>query len=148
MASFNVVGLEEVEKMFTRSGEAAERAVEPMLKAGAEVVAEAQRAEIRRMRLSRRSTGTLAASIAISRVKISTQDLEKFIHVYPQGDHPHGHPRKGKRGLVSSAQVGFVLEYGRSNMKGRRWMSKANRKARNEVTEAKSKVWRAAQNGI
>ena len=45
MAEFTTVGLEEIEKAFLRMEEAAVTAVPKMLKAGADVLVEAQRAE-------------------------------------------------------------------------------------------------------
>ena len=147
MASFNTTGLDEVMLMIERHGERAEKAVEPMLKAGAAVLAKAQEIEAKRVSKTARSTGTLAASIGATQVKISPKTMGKSVDVFPQGYHPHGHPRKHERGPVSSAQVGFVLEYGRSNMRAQPWMRKANKKASKDVLAAMLKEWEAKQNG-
>ena len=49
MAKFNVVGFDDVEKALLARGEAVTPAVDAMLKAGAEVLVEAQKAESKAM---------------------------------------------------------------------------------------------------
>ena len=60
MAKFNVVGLDDLEERMLQQAQIAEEAVPEMLKAGGAVMQEAQKAEIRKMFRSRRSTGDLA----------------------------------------------------------------------------------------
>ena len=151
MASFNMVGLdtfEEIEKMLRHNAENAERIAEDMIKAGARVLIAAQKSELARMAKSDRSIGTLQNSIGMGRMKRGTKASSTAIHtdVFPQGDHPHGQPGFGKRGNVSSAQVGFVLEYGHSNMPGRPWMSVAKDKAADAVIDAMADVWEEKTN--
>ena len=67
MAEFTTVGLEEVEKAFLRMEEAAVTAVPKMLKAGANVLVEAQRAEALAMGLN--ETGGFVKSIKATAVK-------------------------------------------------------------------------------
>ena len=144
--SVDADAFKEMERMLLQSGENAEKYAEPMLKAGAAVLVEAQKAELHRMAKSNRSIGTLLNSIAMGRIKKSRGGTGIHTDVFPQGYQPHGYPRKGKRGNVSNAQVGFVLEYGRSNMPARPWNSRANAKAADNVNDAMAKVWEAAQN--
>ena len=169
MATFDVSGFKEVEEMILAQSEAAEKFAPDMLKAGAEVLADAWRREIQSMPGSRRSIGTLARSIKWSSVKASITG--RYIVIQPKGNQPHGSPGRGRgrvkefktarsmaaglarrktfdpKEAVSNAQVGFTLEYGSSTMPGRRWMASANSKASGEVHEAMRKVWEEKQNG-
>lgn len=72
MARFNVVGLDDLQEQLLQREKIAEEAVPEMLKAGGAVMQEAQRAEIRTMFRSRRSTGDLAASIVVSKSRSGT----------------------------------------------------------------------------
>ena len=83
MARFNVVGLDDLQEQMLQRAKIAEEAVPEMLKAGGAVMQEAQRAEIRTMFRSRRSTGDLAASIVVSKIK--ERDSGKMVEVYPDG---------------------------------------------------------------
>lgn len=135
MAKFNVVGLDDVAEQMLQRAEIAEEAVPEMLKAGGAVMQEAQRAEIRTMFRSRRSTGDLAASITVSKVK--DRDGGKMVEVYPDGKDRHG---------VRNAEKGFVLNYGRSNMPARPWFTAANEKAADDVVSEMRRVWEEKQN--
>ena len=133
MARFNVVGLDDLQEQMLQRAKIAEEAVPEMLKAGGAVMQEAQRAEIRTMFRSRRSTGDLAASIVVSKIK--ERDNGKMVEVYPDG----------KDG-VRNATKGFVLQYGRKNMPARPWFTAANTKAADAVNDEMRRVWEAKQN--
>lgn len=145
MARLNVEGFEEMELMIMRQEEAVERLAPEMLNAGAKVLAAAMGLTLRGVSRGNRSIGTLAGSIGIGTVKKSATSV--YMDVYPQGDQPHGSPRKGKRGRVSNAQVGFMLEYGSSKMPARPWLAKAINAAAPGAQEAMRKVWEAGQDG-
>ena len=152
MASFNQVNMsafDEIERLLRHGDAQAEKIAQDMIRAGAQVLIKAQKAEIRRLAFSDRSLGTLENSIGMGNFKRGTRASSTAIHtdVFPQGYHPHGFPRARKRGRVSSAQVGFILEYGHSNMPARPWMSVAENKAADEVIDAMARVWEAAQDG-
>ena len=135
MATFNVVGFDEVEKAMLRRTAAAQKAVPAMLEAGAEVLVKEQKKQVLAMLSSDRSTGDLEKSI--QRGKVQGDDTEKYIEVYPQGKN-----HRGER----NATVGFVQEYGRTNMPARPWMTTANELAADAVHEAMAKEWEKAQN--
>lgn len=135
MAKFNVVGLDDVAEQMLQRAQIVEEAVPEMLKAGGAVMQEAQKAEIKRMFKSRRSTGDLAASIVVSKIK--EQGDAKMVEVYPDGKDRHG---------VRNATKGFVLQYGRKNMPARPWFTAANTKAADAVNEEMRRVWEAKQN--
>ena len=143
MAKFEINGFSEAESMIAELARNAPATVDAMLNAGARVVVEAQRQAIRRFAKSGRSIGTRARSIAAT--KLMNVGVHRAVDVYPQGNQPHGSPRRGKKGKVSNAAVGFILEHGRSDMPARPWMSEANEKSAGAVQDAMSKVWEERQ---
>lgn len=138
MAEFTTIGLEEVEKAFLRMEKAAVMAVPKMLKAGADVLVEEQKAEALAMGLN--ETGGFVKSIKATAVK--GDDTEKYIEVYPQGRAKHGNDRKGDKSNVRNATIGFVAEYGTSDRQARPYMTVANEKAREKVLEAELEIWK------
>lgn len=134
MAKFKTTGLEDVERAFLMRAAGASASVDKMLKAGADVLVKAQQNEVKATFASDRATGALAASIQASRVK--GNDSERYVEVAPTGTDAHG---------VSNATKGFVLQYGRSNMPARPWMSAANEKAGDAVNLAMREAWEAEQ---
>lgn len=141
MAEFTTVGLEEVEKAFLRMEEAAVTAVPKMLKAGAAVLVEAQRAEALAMGLN--ETGGFVKSIKATAVK--GNDTEKYVDVYPQGRAKHGNDRKGDKSNVRNATIGFVAEYGTSSQQARPYMTVANEKVHEKVIDTELEVWEREQ---
>lgn len=137
MADFNVVGLEDIEKAFLNMEKAAVEAVPKMLKAGADVLVEEQRAEARAMGLN--DTGGFINSIKATKVK--GDSTEKYVDVYPHGKASHGNDRKGSKSNVRYATIGFVAEYGTSKKEARPYMTVANEKAHEKVVEAELEVW-------
>ena len=81
MAEFNTVGLEDVIQAFERREQATVQAVPEMLKAGAEVLVQAQKAEAAAMGLN--ETGGFINSIKATPVK--GDETEKHIDIFPQG---------------------------------------------------------------
>ena len=113
MADFNVTGLDDVIKEMTSHQQAAEKAIPEMLNAGAEILVNAQKSEVKAQKLV--DTGDMINSIKPDKVKTG-KDGNAYIDVYPQGK-----DRKG----VSNAEKGFVAEYGTSKMPARPWMRTA-----------------------
>ncbi|MCM1219296.1 MAG: hypothetical protein NC548_32860 [Lachnospiraceae bacterium] len=143
MAEFNTVGLEDVIEAFSRREQAAVTAVPEMLKAGADVLVEAQKAEAQAMGLN--ETGGFINSIKATGVKGGS--TEKHIDVYPQGRAKHGNDRKGDKSKVRYATIGFVAEYGTSSQAARPYMTAANDKAHEKVVEAQREIWERESNG-
>lgn len=137
MGEFSTVGLEDVIEAFSRREQAAVEAVPKMLKAGADVLVEAQKAEAQAMGLD--DTGGFIKSIKATAVKGGS--TEKHIDVYPHGSAKHGNDRKGKKSNVRYATIGFAAEYGTSRQQARPYMTVANEKAHEKVAEAQREVW-------
>lgn len=137
MAEFNTVGLEAVIDAFSRREAAATKAVPKMLQAGAEVIAEAQREQAQAMGI----VETRGFIKSIKPTKVKGNDREKYIEVYPQGKAKHGNDRKGDKSNVRYATIGFVNEYGTTKKVARPYMTVANRKSHDKVTEAQLEVW-------
>ena len=97
MAKFNVVGLDDLQERMLQKAQIAEEAVPEMLKAGGAVMQEAQKAEIRKMFRSRRSTGDLAASVIVSKIKERDKRLCPAIRAKEYASAPvvHGGEHKG-----------------------------------------------------
>lgn len=136
MARFEVNGIEGLEDRLLKREAAATAAVPAMLKAGAAVLVAAQQAEVESTFRGDRATGDLARSIKATSVK--KKDSTQYVEVYPQGGN-----RRGER----NATVGFVQQYGRSNMPARPWFTSANEKAAEEVQEAMRQAWEEQQGG-
>ena len=137
MGEFNTVGLEDIIDAFSRREAATVEAVPKMLKAGADVLIEAQRAEAQAMGLN--ETGGFINSIKATDVK--GDDTEKYVEIYPQGRAGHGNDRKGDKSKVRYATLGFVAEYGTSSQQARPYMTTANAKAHEKVVEAQHSIW-------
>lgn len=141
MAEFSTTGLEDVIEAFSRREQATVEAVPKMLKAGADVLVEAQKAEAQAMGLH--ETGGFVKSIKATAVK--GNDTEKYVDVYPQGRAKHGNDRKGDKSNVRNATIGFVAEYGTSSQQARPYMTVANEKAHEKVIDAELEVWEREQ---
>ena len=135
MARFEVSGIEAAQEAFLRRSERAAKAVPKMLKAGGAVLVKAEQEEIRRTFTSNRVTGDLANSIKCTAVK--KRGSGQCVEVYP-----HGKNRRGER----NATVGFVHQYGRTNMPARPWFTAANEKAADDVVSEMRRVWEEKQN--
>lgn len=143
MGEFTTVGLEDVIEAFGKREQATVAAVPKMLKAGADVLIEAQKAEASAMGLN--DTGGFINSIKATAIK--GDDTEKYVEIYPQGRAKHGNDRKGDKSNVRYATIGFVAEYGTSSKAARPYMTTANAKAQEKVIEAQLEEWEKAKNG-
>jgi len=143
MGEFTTVGLEDVIEAFSRREQATVEAVPKMLKAGADVLIEAQKAEAKAMGIE--ETAGFINSIKATAIK--GNDTEKYVEVYPQGRAKHGNDRKGDKSNVRYATIGFVAEYGTSSQQARPYMTAANSKAHEKVVAAQLEEWEKAQNG-
>lgn len=120
MASFNHVGLQEAIDALQLEAERIERNGPAALNAGGAVIAKVMKQTVPVR------TGKLKQSIRATRVKRGV-DGELSVEVYPQG-------KKKQVGEAQRfAEIGFVLEYGRSNMPARPWMEPARRMCEREA---------------
>lgn len=136
--------------------------IDEMLFAEGEVVAKAHKASIRKHRLYK--TGLLESSITISK-KVKARrgaygDTERYINVYPQGQH-HMANRKlvtraykrsksgrtytvgGDRKAVMNNDIAFVHEFGapKRNIKAKQWMREANESSAVEAVNAAERIY-------
>ena len=143
MGEFTTVGLEEVAEKFLRMEEAATKAVPLMLEAGAAVIVKAQQEEAAAMGI--KETAGFIQSIKATKVK--GDEVERYVEVYPQGKAKHGNDRKGDKGNVRYATIGFIAQYGTSAIPARPYMTAANEKAKESVSDAMYEVWKGVTNG-
>lgn len=130
MARLTFGGIVDIQNTVYSKAQILDVAVPHMLEEGAKVMVKAQREECKRMFSKDRSTGDLAKSIARSAVR-KKGDV-RYIEVRPTGKNRNGE---------SNAKVGFVQEYGRSNMQARPWASTANEKCKDEVNKVMKGLW-------
>lgn len=137
MGEFNTVGLEAVIAAFGNREQATVTAVPKMLKAGAEVIIEAQKAEARAMGLEE-TTGFINS---IKATAIKGDDSLKYVEVFPHGRANHGNDRKGDKSNVRYATIGYVAERGTSKKAARAYMTTANAKAHEKVVSTQLEIW-------
>ena len=137
MADFNTVGLEEVIEAFSKRELATVVAVPKMLKAGADVLIEAQKAEAKAMGIE--ETAGFINSIKATGIKGG--EREQYIEVYPQGRAKHGNDRKGDKSNVRYATIGFIAEYGKPSQVAKPYMTVGNEKAHDKVVNAQLEIW-------
>jgi len=135
MADFNVTGLDDVIKEMMYHQQAAEVAIPEMLNAGAEILINAQKDEIKSRKLV--DTGDMLNSIKGDKIK-KDKDGNSYIDVYPKGK-----DRKG----VRNAEKGFIAEYGTSKLPARPWMRTANAKCGDEITTTEKEIWNKYKGG-
>ena len=123
MASFNFQGADELLKEFERMGaDLSERGPAMAMAGGRAAVAEMEkRVPVR--------TGGLKGHIAIKGPFHTTMD-GYYVDVFPDGTKKNG--RKRER----YAAIGYILEYGRSNMAARPWMRPAVEEGADASNEA------------
>ena len=143
MGDFTTVGLDVVAAKFLEREEETTQAVNKMLEVGAEVLVKAQQDEAAAMGI--KETAGFIQSIKATKVK--GDEVERYVEVYPQGKAKHGNDRKGDKGNVRYATIGFIAQYGTSSQPARPYMTAANEKARESVSDAMYEVWKGVTNG-
>lgn len=128
MALFNGEGFDELLADLKKDADLLDAAAPDMLRAGAEVVADAWRDAIRANDLI--DTGDMLDSVGPSDA-VNT-DREKKIAVYPQG-----RDRKG----VRNAEKAFINNYGASRRKATHFVDDAETKAEGPAVDAMAAVW-------
>ena len=129
MANIQISGLEDFEKRLLNMEDKATAAVPAMLKAGAEVLVNAEKDEMKALNLV--DTGDMMKSVKPT--KIRKKGSESYIEVYPQGK-----DRKG----VSNTTKAFVAQYGKSNSPARPWLTAARQKSEGSINEAMGEAWK------
>lgn len=114
-----------------------EKVMDDMLNSEADVIAEAQRAEIQRQWKGPYSMGISAKSVKKGKAR-KTQD-GRSISIYPQGTRKRGKKR------VRNAEIAFINEYGAlgRGIAPRPAIAAANTKAEQRAVEAGEKVYHA-----
>lgn len=122
MARFSMTGLDEAIRQLDLAADTIKERAPAAVLAGARVAQEAMRASVPV------ETGELRDSITVSDVRHTVAD-GYYADVEPTGN------RKGQK-KTTNAQVGYVLEYGRSNMPARPWMRPAIERSAEDVQRA------------
>lgn len=127
MATFNTMGVDELLRELEEHGrDVSEKLPEAALAGARAAVAEMQkRVPVR--------TGGLKAHIKIGEVHRTVAE-GTYVEVYPSGTKKSGRKRERYE------TVGYVLEYGRSNMPARPWMRPAVEEGADAIAEAMADV--------
>lgn len=121
MATFNVVGIDEAIRQMELAADVMKQRAPDAVKAGAQVLKDALTKSA-----PAGKTGQLAASIKIDDLHHTVAD-GFYTDVYPDGKRTDGE---------RNATVGYVLEYGRSNMPARPWMRTTAERCAEDVQNA------------
>ena len=111
-----------------------ESVIDDMLKAGADVAAEAQRKEAAAVLSGLYATGETALSIKKGRVKLH-KDGYRVIYVTPTGTRRRGNT------TTRNAEIAYVNEYGTDSIQARGFIRKANEKSAAATTAAQAAVY-------
>ena len=137
MANFSVSGLDEFMLSMQQVAELPDEVIDDMLKAGADVAAEAQRKEAAAVLRGPYATGETALSIEKGKVKLR-RDGSRVIYVTPTGTRKRG---KQKISKTRNAEIAYVNEYGTDSSQARGFIRKANEKCADETTTAEFMVY-------
>ena len=121
MASFNVIGIDALIEDMQLEAERIDRNGPDAVMAGAKVAIEAMRKTVPE------DTGGLKAAIQAKKPTIDERWDGHFVDVFPDGKNKYGE---------RYAEIGFVLEYGRSNMRPRPWMRPAVENEADAINDA------------
>ena len=129
-------GLDEVYREMQREGETVGETAQKMLEVGGQECVKAWKLAIGMHGdsgegISGRATGEMMNAVGIKFKKIKMNGM-RTAEIYPLG--------KNKRG-VRYAMIAFILHYGRSNMKGDRFVDDAERIAEEEAVPAMINIW-------
>lgn len=128
MAKIGLEGLDDFQRRLMRHEQAATEAIPEMLQAGADVLIEAEKAEIERYNLIDKHK--MINSVRATKVK--KKGADSYVEVYPQGKDAKG---------VRNATKGFIAQYGRSTQEAKPWHSDAIEKSSDEVRQAMAEKW-------
>lgn len=145
--SVEFFGLEEFMLDIEDLAFAPDEVVDAMLRAGGEVIKNAQEAQIGREGLV--DTGRLRGSITVHRKVRTDGSGSRYVLIYPSGEHHMSKQRyvrtskKGQRKPVTNNDVGFIHEYGAPGrgIKATQWMRKANEESADGAVEAALEVY-------
>lgn len=124
MATFDVVGIDEAIKQLDLKADEMQKLAPQAVMAGGQVAAEAMRATVPVR------TGQLSGGITIKGPYHNLADGH-YVDVFPDGIR-----KDGER----NATVGYVLEYGRSNMPPQPWMRPATESSADAINDAMASV--------
>jgi HK97 gp10 family phage protein len=136
MARFNQFGIEDLIGSFENLANIPDGVLDEMLNAGADVIAEKQKAVGQRMGVHK--TGVTLDSIKKAK-KTGESKGGRYIDVYPDGMNEDGN---------RNAEVAFINEFGKRGQDARPFMETANEESAGETTEAAAKIlheWQESQ---
>lgn len=131
MATLNWQGLDELYAEMSRAGKQAGEVAQQMIQAGADEVVKAWKTAIGLH--GHVKTGDMQKSVGF---KIKRKNGMRVAEIYPLGKDRHG---------VRNAEKAFILHYGRSNLRGSRFVDEAERIAEAEAIPVMREIWDKAK---
>ncbi len=160
MSKFENTGIEEIMRNFVELSEIPIDVQKSIVGAGGEVVKQAHQAQLDKLKLV--DSGKLKNSIKVFHKRGRQHDFQRYVMVYPAGDHHTYLRRLETRTYANSAsgrtyqvggdvqtatndEVGFVHEFGapQRGVKAKYWMKKANATCGEALLEAEKKAFYA-----
>ena len=143
MAEISFKGLDEFRLSMREVAELPDEIIDEMLNAGADVAAEAQRVEARRLgkpggyqnRGQRKDYSTGITALTIKKGKVKVKDGQRVIYVTPTGTR-----RRGKT-VTRNAEIAFLNEFGTKTIQARGFIRAANEKSAEDYTAAQAAVY-------
>lgn len=138
MANLKINGLDALIDDFAALAQLPDEVMDGILEAGADVITEAQRTEIKRQWRGPHSMEISAKSIKKSKAKKTKDGRE--IRIYPQGTRKRG---KNNVRTIRNAEIAFINEYGapKRGIAPRPAINTANKKAEDKAVDAGEKVY-------
>ena len=133
MAQLSFYGLDELMLSMREIAEIPDEVQDEMLDAEAQIVAEAIRGGIRSEQTESYSTGELARSVKVGKVKAVKGQRQKYI--YFAGSRKRGKTR------TRNAEIAFLNEYGTRTINQRNFVWVANKKAEAAAVQAAAAVY-------
>ena len=159
MATFNAKGIEGLSLSMQEFAEIPDDVVEEMLTEAGKVVVAAHRRSISTLGLVK-SRKLLDSVSAISKAGSARNDWQRYVLVYPKGNHGTRNRRRvtkqysrskhgstytvgGDTKIVTNSEVGYVHEYGapRRGIAAKHWMDQANEACASAVEQAELAVY-------
>lgn len=122
MANIEFSGVSSLARQLTLMERGVDEMEDEILKEGAEIIKKEWKNEMERA--GHRDTGRLISAVKAQKVKTNKSGY-KYVDVYPSGTYPDKFDGKGKR--VRLGMVAAVLHYGRSDLEGSRFVTKAEK---------------------
>lgn len=135
MGRLTVNGLDALSDDFAALARLPDSVIEGILEAEADVILQAQRAEIEKQWNGPKNLSTGMSAKSIKKGKVKKDRDGRSLSIYPRGTR-----KRGGR-TTRNAEIAFINEYGKRGQPARPAISTANMKKEKEATDAGERVY-------